>query len=196
MIVHITRIRSFKFYTKILVNEVFLHGGSGSTTLRLCLEIERAITQRISSSLMLHLNSALCQKKKNMAKINTSIGVSGSSGSNFCWSTLTICSQHSLASWGNQACKRSVTDSSAKNIDEGYCLFTCCRYCPWSPFSANCGKAMWRNCSRIMGGRLDEVLSMVSYKSRRADDAKKNKKQFTMRLNASLGGKCVHFGLA
>lgn len=30
----------------------------------------------------------------------TSMGVSDSSGSNFCWSTLIICSQHSLASWG------------------------------------------------------------------------------------------------
>lgn len=32
----------------------------------------------------------------------TSMDVSGSSGSNFCWSTLIICSQHSLASWENK----------------------------------------------------------------------------------------------
>lgn len=57
-------------------------------------------------------------------------------------------------------------------------FLTCWRYCPWSPFSANCGKAMWRNCSRIIGGRLDEVLSMVSYKSRRAEDANVNTYSF------------------
>lgn len=59
-------------------------------------------------------------------------------------------------------------------------FLTCWRYCPCSPFSANCGKAMWRNCSKIIGGRLDEVFSMVSYKSRRAEDANVNAYSFYM----------------
>lgn len=116
------------------------------------------------------------------------MGVSGSSGSNFCWSTLIICSQHSLASWEERNNKRQEVRRLVMWLFRTVCttcytawpypchwlLLTCWRYCPWSPFSANCGKAMWRNCSKIIGGRLDEVLSMVSYKSRRAEDAKVN----------------------
>lgn len=89
-------------------------------------------------------------------------------------------------------CTHLDRDLNAKKVRKFAAFFTCCRYCPWSPFSANCGKAMWRNCSKIMGGRLDEVFSMVSYKSRRADDANKS----SMSSNASLRNKCMHLRLA
>lgn len=132
------------------------------------------------------------------SKIKTSMGVSGSSGSNFCWSTLIICSQHSLASWEEQNNKRQDVSLLVMWLFRTLCAtcytawphpfhwrcLTCWRYCPWSPFSANCGKAMWRNCSKIIGGRLDEVLSMVSYKSRRAEDA--NVSKYSFHIHQSL----------
>lgn len=79
--------------------------------------------------------------------------------------------KQNTAKWNYYKNIYGVPESISKIRSFEIWRLTCWRYCPWSPFSANCGKAMWRNCSKIMGGRLEEVLSMVSYKSRRAEDA-------------------------
>lgn len=78
MIEHMTRIRSFKFDAKILVDEVLLGRGSSGTALRLCLQISnRTITSFRTSfkvDIVLETNEGIL----------TSIGVSDSSGSSFC----------------------------------------------------------------------------------------------------------------